>query len=118
MTSKDLDERLRALLSHEGFDPKDLVALGPPALASGRTDKRPFCPPALPPGANAISLSGVLNFAQGEFLLLGGYVFWALVEGHAPWPYAAALTILFSIVLGLALERLILRPMIGEPIRR
>jgi len=60
--------------------------------------------------------SGVLNFAQGEFLLLGAYVFWALVEGHAPWPYAVALTILFSIVLGLAMERLILRPMIGEPI--
>jgi len=35
--------------------------------------------------------SGVLNFAQGEFLLLGAYVFWALVEGHAPWPYAVAL---------------------------
>jgi branched-chain amino acid transport system permease protein len=60
--------------------------------------------------------SGVLNFAQGEFLLLGGYVFWALTEGHAPWPWAAALTIVFSILLGLALERLILRPMIGEPI--
>jgi branched-chain amino acid transport system permease protein len=60
--------------------------------------------------------SGVLNFAQGEFLLLGGYVFWALTEGHAPWPYAAGLTIVFRILLGLALERLILRPMIGEPI--
>src|SRR5260370_7601941 len=60
--------------------------------------------------------SGVLNFAQGEFLLLGGYVFWALTDGSAPWPYAAGLTIVFSILLGLALERLILRPMIGEPI--
>jgi branched-chain amino acid transport system permease protein len=60
--------------------------------------------------------SGVLNFAQGEFLLLGAYVFWALVEGRAPWPWAAALTIVFSILLGLAMERLILRPMIGEPI--
>src|SRR3954451_1599624 len=60
--------------------------------------------------------SGVLNFAQGEFLLLGGYFFWAMVENHAPWPYAVGLTILFSIVLGLATERLILRPMIGEPI--
>ena len=60
--------------------------------------------------------SGVLNFAQGEFLLLGGYVFWAMLEGHAPWPYAVGLTVLFSIVLGLALERLVLRPMIGEPI--
>jgi branched-chain amino acid transport system permease protein len=60
--------------------------------------------------------SGVLNFAQGEFLLLGGYVFWALTDGSAPWPFAAGLTIVFSILLGLALERLILRPMIGEPI--
>src|SRR3954466_2417292 len=60
--------------------------------------------------------SGVLNFAQGEFLLLGGYFFWAMVENHAPWPYAVGLTVLSSIVLGLAPERLILRPMIGEPI--
>lgn len=60
--------------------------------------------------------SGILNFAQGEFLLLGGYVFWALVEHRAPWPFAAALTIVFSILLGLLLERLVLRPMIGEPI--
>ncbi len=60
--------------------------------------------------------SGILNFAQGEFQLLGAYVFYAICEGHAPWPYAAGLTILFSIVLGLAVERLILRPMIGEPI--
>src|SRR5436305_13990439 len=60
--------------------------------------------------------SGVLNFAQGEFLLLGAYVFWAIVEAHAPWPWAIALTIGGAVVLGLAMERLILRPMIGEPI--
>jgi branched-chain amino acid transport system permease protein len=61
--------------------------------------------------------SGVLNFAQGEFLLLGAYFFWALVDtGHVPLAWALALTIAFSVVLGLAMERLILRPMIGEPI--
>jgi len=61
--------------------------------------------------------SGVLNFAQGEFLLLGAYVFWAMVENsHVPLAWALLLTVVFSVILGLAMERLILRPMIGEPI--
>src|SRR5205085_3733360 len=61
--------------------------------------------------------SGILNFAQGEFLLLGAYVFWAMVENvHVPLPWALALTVVFSVLLGLAMERLVLRPMIGEPI--
>src|SRR5712671_1496143 len=61
--------------------------------------------------------SGILNFAQGEFLLLGAYFFWAMVEEvHVPLPWALALTVLFSVLLGLAMERLVLRPMIGEPI--
>jgi branched-chain amino acid transport system permease protein len=61
--------------------------------------------------------SGVLNLAQGEFLLLGAYVFWAIVtEYHVPLPLALAITISFSVILGLLMERLILRPMIGEPI--
>jgi len=61
--------------------------------------------------------SGILNFAQGEFLLLGAYFFWAMVEEvHVPLPWALALTIVFSVLLGLAMERLVLRPMIGEPI--
>ena len=60
--------------------------------------------------------SGVLNFAQGEFLLLGAYVFWALVEGRVPLFAALALTVIFSVILGVSLERLVLRPMIGEPI--
>ncbi|HVI23777.1 MAG TPA: branched-chain amino acid ABC transporter permease, partial [Myxococcales bacterium] len=61
--------------------------------------------------------SGILNFAQGEFLLLGGYFFLAMVDtGHVPLVWALVLTIGFSVLLGLAMERLILRPMIGEPI--
>src|SRR4051812_533664 len=61
--------------------------------------------------------SGILNFAQGEFLLLGAYVFWAMVEtAHVPLAWALALTVVFSVLLGLAMERLVLRPMIGEPI--
>jgi branched-chain amino acid transport system permease protein len=61
--------------------------------------------------------SGILNFAQGEFLLLGAYFFLAILEkGHVPLLPALALTVVCSVILGLLLERLVLRPMIGEPI--
>jgi branched-chain amino acid transport system permease protein len=61
--------------------------------------------------------SGVLNFAQGEFLLLGAYAFWFIVDHyHVPIAAGLLLTLLFSVLLGLAMERIILRPMIGEPI--
>ncbi len=61
--------------------------------------------------------SGVLNFAQGEFLLIGAYLFFAIVDNaHLPRPAALLLTLGFSAVLGLCLERVVLRPMIGEPI--
>ena len=61
--------------------------------------------------------SGILNFAQGEFLLLGAYVFLAIVtHAHVPVLPALLLTFLFSATLGLILERVILRPLIGEPI--
>ncbi|MBP2673223.1 MAG: putative transporter permease [Deltaproteobacteria bacterium] len=59
----------------------------------------------------------VVNFAQGEFLMVGAYVCYAfLVQMHVPFWGALLLTILFSMVLAMTIERLILRPMIGEPI--
>lgn len=60
--------------------------------------------------------SGILNFAQGEFLLLGAYVFLAISSAHAPIGAALLLTFAFSAILGIVLERLVLRPLIGEPI--
>ncbi|HYV66083.1 MAG TPA: branched-chain amino acid ABC transporter permease [Myxococcales bacterium] len=60
--------------------------------------------------------SGILNFAQGEFLLLGAYVFLAISSAHAPIYAALLLTLAFSAILGILLERLVLRPLIGEPI--
>jgi branched-chain amino acid transport system permease protein len=61
--------------------------------------------------------SSILNFAQGEFLMIGAYVCLALMLG-ARMPFWAAflLTLCFSVVLGLTLERVVLRPMIGEPV--
>jgi branched-chain amino acid transport system permease protein len=61
--------------------------------------------------------SSILNFAQGEFLMIGAYVcLAAMISGHVPFWAAFLLTLAFSVVLGLALERVVLRPMIGEPV--
>jgi branched-chain amino acid transport system permease protein len=61
--------------------------------------------------------TGVINFAQGEFLLIAAFVIWfMLVELGLPWVAGIAVAIVVGIVLGLTIERLILRPMVGEPV--
>lgn len=61
--------------------------------------------------------SSILNFAQGEFLMLGAYVCLAAFTGlNIPFVLAFALTLVFSAVLGVLMERVLLRPMIGEPV--
>jgi branched-chain amino acid transport system permease protein len=59
----------------------------------------------------------VVNFAQGELVMVGAYVCFALtVQARLPFLLAFGMTLVFSFVLGVLIERLILRPMIGEPI--
>src|SRR5919197_4497268 len=61
--------------------------------------------------------SGIFNFAQGESLMLGAYLCLAVVaESRIPFWWAFAITLVFAAVLGLLIERLLLRPMIGEPV--
>ena len=61
--------------------------------------------------------TSVLNFAQGEFMLLGAYVCLTLaVQYQLPFAVAFLLTLVFSAVLGILTERVVLRPMIGEPV--
>jgi branched-chain amino acid transport system permease protein len=61
--------------------------------------------------------SDVINFAQGEFLLVGGYVIYAMIgQFGLVWPIAMVVTIVVAIGLGIVVERLVLRPLIGEPI--
>jgi branched-chain amino acid transport system permease protein len=61
--------------------------------------------------------SDVINFAQGEFLLMGAYITYGMiVEFGLAWPLGMVLTALIAISLGVIVERLVLRPMIGEPI--
>ena len=61
--------------------------------------------------------SSVLNFAHGELLAMGAFLFLALVT-WAELPVAAAfiLTLAGTFIFGFVVERLFLRPLIGEPL--
>jgi len=60
--------------------------------------------------------SGVINFAQGESLLIGAYVVWfAVAEWGLHWSLGILVAVVVAIVLGVAVERLILRPLVGQP---
>lgn len=59
--------------------------------------------------------TGVVNFAQGEFLLLGAYLIHQFMSVWGwPWWAAVPAAMLVAIVAGMAIERLILRRLIGE----
>jgi len=61
--------------------------------------------------------SSVINFAQGELLMVGAYICLAFLTTYqVPFWAGFLLTMAFSVVLALSVERFILRPMIGEPI--
>ncbi|MDA9399213.1 MULTISPECIES: branched-chain amino acid ABC transporter permease [Bradyrhizobium] len=59
--------------------------------------------------------SGVLNFAQGAMLLFAALTFVSLVERGAPFVAALAATLVIMIALGIATERLVLRPLVNQP---
>jgi len=61
--------------------------------------------------------SDVINFAQGELLLFGTYLtFFSIAQLGLPWTLGVLLTLAIAVGLGLAIERTVLRPLIGEPI--
>ena len=57
--------------------------------------------------------SDVINFAQGEFVMLGGLVTVFAVAAGVPLPLAALLAIAVAVVVGLALHRLAIEPARG-----
>lgn len=60
--------------------------------------------------------SEVINFAQGELLLVGTYVVsTAAFAWHVPFLLALLLGILVTVLIGLLFERVILRRMLGRP---
>ncbi|HLQ10158.1 MAG TPA: branched-chain amino acid ABC transporter permease, partial [Ktedonobacteraceae bacterium] len=61
--------------------------------------------------------SEVINFAQGEILLVGAYVVSSLVfDWHLNFILAIALGMVVTVLIGLLFERLVLRRMIGRPV--
>jgi branched-chain amino acid transport system permease protein len=59
----------------------------------------------------------VVNFAQGEFLLIGAWVcWWLLTKFQLPFYVGMPVTLVFMLAFGVALQVCVLRPMIGEPI--
>jgi branched-chain amino acid transport system permease protein len=61
--------------------------------------------------------SEVINFAQGELLLVGAYIVSAGVfEWHLAFFLALLLGILVTVFIGLLFERFVLRRMIGRPV--
>ena len=59
----------------------------------------------------------VVNFAQGEFLLIGAWTcWWLLVKFEIPFWFGFPLALMFMVVFGIALQVIVLRPLIGEPI--
>lgn len=59
--------------------------------------------------------SGVLNFAQGSLLLFAALTFVGLTERGVPYPAAFAVTLAVMALLGITIERTILRPLVNKP---
>ncbi len=59
----------------------------------------------------------VLNMAQGEMLMIGAWISYSLIADYRiPFVPAFFMTLAFTALLGLAIERVALRPLIGQPI--
>ncbi|MBA4791823.1 MAG: branched-chain amino acid ABC transporter permease [Pseudomonadota bacterium] len=61
--------------------------------------------------------SQVVNFAQGEFLLIGAWTcWWLLTYWQIPFFWGFLFSLAFMMLFGLALQVIVLRPLIGEPV--
>ena len=53
---------------------------------------------------------GIINFAQGELAMFTTYIAWQLVAGGMPMWLAFFITVIAAFVIGVVLERLVIRP--------
>jgi branched-chain amino acid transport system permease protein len=59
--------------------------------------------------------SGVLNFAQGAMVLFAALTFVGILEHGAPFFVSLAVTLVIMAVLGVTVERAVLRPLVNRP---
>jgi branched-chain amino acid transport system permease protein len=61
--------------------------------------------------------TGVINLAQGEMMMAGAYIYYALLKMPGlPFPVAIVATLLAAGILGALIERLIMHRLVGEPV--
>jgi branched-chain amino acid transport system permease protein len=58
-----------------------------------------------------MNLTGTINMAHGSFLTLGGYLAFALISAGASFWFALAVAPILTAVVGIATERLLMRPL-------
>ena len=58
----------------------------------------------------------LVNFAQGEMAMFTTYLAWALMQAGVPYWGAFAITVVGAFVLGVAIERIVIRPVENAPI--
>ncbi len=58
----------------------------------------------------------LVNFAQGEMAMFTTYIAWSLVNAGVPYWIAFALTVAIAFVLGVVIERVIIRPVEQAPV--
>ncbi|KFI29984.1 branched-chain amino acid ABC transporter permease [Haematobacter massiliensis] len=60
--------------------------------------------------------SDVVNFAQGEFVMLGGMITWFAHAAGVPLPLAALIAIVVTAAVGVAINKLAIEPARGAPV--
>ncbi len=64
-----------------------------------------------------IKATDILNFAHGEILMISALLcYFLMAKYHFSFLAAALITVVIAAILGVLTERLVLRPMLGEPI--
>jgi branched-chain amino acid transport system permease protein len=58
----------------------------------------------------------LVNFAQGELAMFSTYIAWTLINAGTPYWPAFFLTVVIAFVLGVLIERIIVRPVEREPV--
>ena len=60
--------------------------------------------------------TNIFNFAMGEMMMFGAYLFFAMtVQLHFGWPVAVLAALAGSVVLALLIDRVLLQPLLGRP---
>jgi branched-chain amino acid transport system permease protein len=58
----------------------------------------------------------LVNFAQGEMAMFSTYIAWSLIQAGVPYWGAFAMTVVAAFVLGVVIERVVVRPVENAPI--